>query len=375
MKKLRERLSPIPYLELSAALSRPLNRVYAWVGCAAPRGSTHRQPTLRFYDGQAVLKSVASLSLLLGLGLLSGCALLHGVPAVPAQAAQAGQAVAVAPGVYMLPGSGGEVGPGNRGRTGNAGFIVGPAGVLVIDTGVSHRHGEQLLAEIRRITPLPVRQVLLSHVRQEFLFGASAFRSQGIPVHMHRRAAELMAARCEGCLKTLRRELGDEEMQGTDLVKPDAVFDASHTLSLIGRPVQVLHFGHSSGPGDIAVFDPGSGVLFAGGLLDQGYIPDVQDSRLPEWSAALGALRALPLRQIVPGHGPLAKPGLVAEVDLYLSQLQARLQQLLAKGAALSEVPDLAELPAFRGWDQYDTIHRRNASVVFLRLERELLFK
>ncbi len=323
-----------------------------------------------------MLKSVASL--LLGLGLLSGCALLHGVPAAPAHAPQAvlaGQAIAVAAGVYMLPGTGGEVGPGNRGRTGNAGFIVGPAGVLVIDTGVSRRHGEQLLAEIRRVTPLPIRQVLLTHVRQEFLFGASAFRSQGIPVHMHRSAALLMAARCEGCLKTLRRELGDEEMQGTELVKPDVLLDATHTSTLIGRPVQVLHFGHSSGPGDIAVFDRGSGVLFAGGLLDQGYIPDVQDSRLPAWSAALAALQALPLRQIVPGHGPLAGPGLVADVDRYLNQLQARLQQLLAGGAALSEVPDLAELPAFRGWDQYDTIHRRNASVVFLRLERELLFK
>ena len=323
-----------------------------------------------------MLKSVASL--LLWIGLLTACALPHGAsegPGPALAATPAGRAVAVAPGVYMVRGTGGEVGPDNQGRTGNMGFIVGPAGVLVIDTGVSRRHGEQLLAEIRRVTPLPIRLVLITHVRQEFLFGAAAFRAQGIPVHMHRSAALLMAARCESCLKTLKRLLGDEQMQGTELVKPDAVFDKDYTTDVIGRAVQVMYHGHSSGPGDITVLDAQTGVLFAGGLLDQGYIPDVQDSQLAEWSHALTAVRALPLRYIVPGHGPLAGPALVAEVDRYLTQLQTRLAQLLAQGAALSEVPDLTELPAYKAWDQYDTIHRRNASVVFLRLERELMFK
>lgn len=275
----------------------------------------------------------------------------------------------------MVRGTGGEAGPENLGRTGNAGFIVGPTGVLAIDTGVSYRQGQALLAEIARTTPLPVRQVLITHTRQEFLFGAAAFRERGIPVQMQRGAAQLMASRCEGCLKTLQKLLGDSEMRGTTMFKPDATFDAAHTVGLIGRPVRVLYFGHSSGPGDIAVFDLQSGVLFAGGLLDQGYIPDVQDSRLASWGDALNALQALPLRAIVPGHGPVAGPQLVAEVATYLRELQARVTALLTQGAALSEVADQTELPAYKDWDQYDTIHRRNASVVFLRLEQEQLFK
>ena len=69
-------------------------------------------------------------------------------------------------------------------------------------------------------------------------------------------------------------------------------------IDAIGRPVQVLYEGHSSGPGDIAVLDPRSGVLFAGGLLDQGYIPDVQDGDLATWSAALARWQA-PLPRLV----------------------------------------------------------------------------
>ena len=101
-----------------------------------------------------------------------------------------------------------------------------------------------------------------------------------------------MAARCETCLKTLRQTIGEAPMRGTAMYKPDQEFDATHELTLIGRPVRVLYFGHSSGPGDIAVLDVASGVLFAGGLVDVQRVPDTQDSNLQGWKAALASLRA-----------------------------------------------------------------------------------
>ncbi len=283
--------------------------------------------------------------------------------------------IELAAGVYMLPGAPGEVDPGNLGRIGNAGFIVGETGVMAIDTGTSYRHGVALLAAIRRVTDKPVRLALITHTRQEFLFGANAYREQGIPVHMHRLAANLMRSRCERCLKTLRQQLGDDAMQGSTMFNPDQEFDDTRTVDMIGRRIQVLYFGHSSGPGDVAVLDLPSGVLFAGGLLDQLRIPDVQDSELDGWAWALKALRALPIKAVVPGHGPAAPATVIASVERYLAQLRSRVLALLHSGAALSEVPDAASLPEFARWDQYETIHRRNASVLFVRFEREEMFK
>ncbi|MBQ0960666.1 MBL fold metallo-hydrolase [Ideonella sp. 4Y11] len=294
-----------------------------------------------------------------------------------------GVALSVAPGVYMLPGTGGEVDPANLGRIGNAGFIVGPAGVLVIDSGVSARHGQALLAEIRRTTALPVRALLLTHVRQEFVFGASTFQAAGVPVWMHPAAARLMAARCDNCLKTLKRVLGDEAMAGSRVVRPDRLLSdlaaaESDLAALTGRRVRLLvhgEDGHSSGPGDLAVLDEASGTLFAGGLMDARSIPDVQDARPEGWRAALDALQALPLARIVPGHGPLAAPALIAQTRRYLDQLDERIAALLARGTPLSDVAEAATLPEFADWDQADTIHRRNASIVFLRQERALLLR
>ncbi|MFO1220420.1 MAG: MBL fold metallo-hydrolase [Burkholderiaceae bacterium] len=308
------------------------------------------------------------------LATVAACLLVIGCGA-PLPASDGETPIALAPGVFMVRGRSGEADRDNQGRIGNTGFIVGETGVIAIDTGTSYRHGQALLAQIARTTDRPVRLALITHTRPEFLFGANAFRERGIPIGMHRKAAQLMAARCEICLKTLKRTLGDEAMAGTTMFEPDEVFDESHTLHTIGRPLRIVYLGHSSGPGDVAVLDEASGVLFAGGLLDERRIPDVVDGDLAGWRRALDRLGSLPLSRIVPGHGPVASAAVIAEVARYLERLQTRVAQLLGAGASLADVPDAAALPDYASWDQYDTIHRRNAAIVFVRLERELLAK
>ncbi|MFM2121122.1 MAG: hypothetical protein RL722_2590, partial [Pseudomonadota bacterium] len=212
---------------------------------------------------------------------------------------------------------------------------------------------------------------------------ATVFQQRGIPVWMSRPAAQLMAARCATCLKNLTRVLGEAEMAGTKVPVADRVFDGGQEIGgreigeLIGRPLRLLEFGHSSGPGHVAVLDPQTGSLLAGGLLDALRIPDVQDARLAGWQAALGQLQAAAdrgeIRAVLPGHGPASPPALIRTVARYLSELDALALRLLKRGTPLSEVGDACELPEFAGWDQYETIHRRNASVLFLKHERDEL--
>ena len=116
-------------------------------------------------------------------------------------------------------------------------------------------------------------------------------------------------------------------------------------------------------------------AVLAGGLLDAERVPDIQDSQLPGWHQALAALRALRVATVIPGHGPVASSALVDTVEGYLGALEARMRTLVDAGTSLLEVPDAGELPAYERWDQYELIHRRNASIAYLRLERELMFK
>jgi glyoxylase-like metal-dependent hydrolase (beta-lactamase superfamily II) len=242
--------------------------------------------------------------------------------------------------------------------------------VVVVNTGTSFRHGQQLLQAIRRVTDKPVRVALVTHTRPEFLFGAAAFQAEGIPVQMHRQAAELMRGRCERCLKKLQTLLGPDAMQGTRIFTPDHEIESAALLKDAGRVIQLLYFGHSSGPGDMAVFDVQSGVLFAGGLVENRRIPDVQDGNLAGWADALQKLRAMSATLIVPGHGAAGTLALLDAQDHYLMQLQARVAGLLQQGSTLQDIGGAATLPDFAGWDGYDTLHQRNAATVFLRLEQ-----
>jgi glyoxylase-like metal-dependent hydrolase (beta-lactamase superfamily II) len=301
-------------------------------------------------------------------------------------------------GLWLWPGSGGEADARNGGRTAHAAFIVGPDGVLVIDSGSAWRHGQALLQAVRRTTDRPLRGLWLSQARQEFVFGAAALQDAGVPVLMGRRAARLMAARCEGCLRALRREAGPWWMAGTRVVRPDRLLDdepgqqASTGLPDIGRPLRLLRLGHASAPGDLVLHDPVSGWLLAGGVVEHRRIPDIQDADLAGWQTALQDLLRRSesggsggggggsdigterIRAIVPAHGPPgpAAPMLRAQQD-YLSALDARARALARDGVALSAVADAATLAAQADWDQADTIHRRNASILFLRHERALL--
>ena len=175
--------------------------------------------------------------------------------------------VMVAPGVYALLGSGGEITPENGGRTANVAFVVGPGGVVVVDTGISYREGEEIIAAVKSISNRPIRLAILTHPSQEAIFGAAAFQARGIPVLAHRRSAELIAARCETCLRNLRSALGEEAMAATRVVKPDRLIDGDETLELIGRPLRLIAPQWSSAPGAIAVFDEWTSTLIAGNLV------------------------------------------------------------------------------------------------------------
>lgn len=277
----------------------------------------------------------------------------------------------VAEGVHAFVGADGDIDPANRGRIGNSGFLVGDDGIVVIDTGVSDRHGRDLLAAIRRVSALPIRLVILTHAVQEFLYGTTAFVDAGAEVLAHAESAKLMHARCAHCLENLRLILGEDEMAGTRLVFPTRLVEATTELRVAGRDLRLIHPGWAATPGDLMVLDRATGVLFAGTVVVNGRIPELRDGRLGPWLEALDALGAEPVSRIVPGYGPPIAPVAAARTGEYLRGLDAVVRDLYAANVGLMDAVDRAVLPAFEGWSGYATVHRKNALTRYLQLETE----
>lgn len=277
--------------------------------------------------------------------------------------------VAVAPGVYVLRGTGDAVAPKNHGIVANNGFIVGPSGVAVIDTGSSYRYGRAMIEAIRRVTPLPIDLVIITHQAPEFVFGASAFRDIDVPILAHRRTAELIRERCEICLKNLRRTLGEDEMSGSRVTVPDRTVDGATQLTVGGRALQLVHFGPASTPGDLAVFDKQSGVLFAGGLVSIGRIPELRNENIPGWLDTLQRLETFDIRVVVPGFGPLAKRDDMRATGAYLRALDTAVRRAYASGMSLVDSMHTVQTPDFSRWKLYPVAHPQNVQRVYLEVE------
>lgn len=300
-------------------------------------------------------------------------ALLLALLLLCARGALALDPIRVAADVYMFAGDMGEPTVDNGADTGNAGFIVAQHGVIVIDTGASRRRGEAMIEAIARVTDKPVRLVIVTHAVQEFLFGNAAFAARGVPILAHAKSLELMRSRCEHCLANLKQLLGETAMAGTQLVLPDRLVSDSGTLGWAGRRLQLFHYGWAATPGDLAVFDPQSGVLFAGGLLSVRRVPELRDGKLDAWVAALARMTHIPATSIVPGHGPLATPAALPVMRDYLRALDAKVRALYAENRSLLETLDAADLPAYRDWAMYPILHRKNVQQRYLELELQEL--
>lgn len=316
-------------------------------------GLSHRRGTLCHHLAYALVALLAAV-----IGTTTAAA----APIAPERAAN---------GVYWLRGAGGEIDAGNGGRIANVAFVVGTRGVAVIDSGVSYREGEDIIAAVRSVSEQPIRLVILTHPSQEVVFGAGAFQDRGIAVLAHRASAELIASRCDACLARLRQALGEDAMASTRVPKVDRMIESDEIIDTIGRRLRVIATGASSAPGAIAVLDEQTSTLMAGSLVSVRRVPDLRDADVAGWRAAFATLRATRCARLIPAYGPLGTCADIEPFARYFDALDTRVRELLRERVGLVDLAQRAQLPQFADWDQYAVLHPANANRTYLRLERQ----
>jgi glyoxylase-like metal-dependent hydrolase (beta-lactamase superfamily II) len=303
--------------------------------------------------------------------LLAGCgALLAG--AAMAQTLQP-QALQVAPGVYMVQGAAALGSAANRNFISNAGFVVTPEGVLVVDALGAPVLARELLAEIRRITPLPVRYVVVTHYHADHVYGLQEFKAAGATVIAHRAGRDYLNSQtAELRLAASRDELAPAVDQNTRLVGADRWIDAPTTLQLGGIDFVLQPAGPAHTPDDLVVWVPQRKLLFAGDLVFRGRIPFVGQADSGQWIAALDRLLAFEPALIVPGHGP---PSTSARADLELTRdYLVYLRQTM--GDAARNMDPFEEAYARTDWSRFAKMplfgpaNRINAYNTYLLMEQ-----
>ena len=307
----------------------------------------------------------------------------HGV-APPVEAASVKMtAVKLADGAYFVQGLSALGSAANQNFISNAAFVVTDDGVVLIDALGSPSLAVQLLAEIRRITPLPVKWVIVTHYHADHIYGLQVFRDQGATIVAHTLARDYLesdTARLR--LQASRETLFPAVDEHTRLVPadrwvglPDAEAEAqADTVIRVGHTDFLLRpVGPSHTPEDLVVFVPSLGVLFSGDLLFRGRIPFVGQADSGGWIRALDRLLALDAKLVVPGHGPLSSE---PRVDMaltrdYLQTLRDRMGEAARNMEPFDEAYARTDWSRFSDLPLFQAANRMNAYNTYLLMERE----
>lgn len=92
-------------------------------------------------------------------------------------------------------------------------------------------------------------------------------------------------------------------------------------------------------------------VAFMGDLVQVGYHPFIQHGDYREWVNMLERVQALPIRQIVPGHGPVAGAGAAGELRDYFLTLERLARELLDRGGCPTSARVAAMPAVYLSWN------------------------
>jgi glyoxylase-like metal-dependent hydrolase (beta-lactamase superfamily II) len=193
----------------------------------------------------------------------------------------------VKPGVYMVTGNGG-----------NSTVVVGPTGVVLVDTkNPGEKIYDELLEKIKGVTSEPVAEVVVTHHHADHSGNTLLFENHGIPVIGHQQE-----------LEALQTYVSNANPRPT---APSITYNDELTTTAGGVKVEAHHWGAGHTAGDTVVYFPTQKVV-AGGDEVVEVTPNIDypfGGSVNGWLKSLDAIAKLDFDYVIPGHGndPMTK--------------------------------------------------------------------
>jgi cyclase len=277
--------------------------------------------------------------------------------------------VKVADGVYAAIAKSGGL------ASGNAGFVVGDEGVLMVDTFFTPVAVEDLIGAIGTETKLPIKYAINTHYHLDHTGGNQVLAARGVPIIGHDKLIEWQTTKNRRFLPspeelqkrradiakqlnetavdqtekraTLERQLRRlEAMTTIRLTNPTVTFRSGTVHLYLGKREVMLFTlpGHTGG--DVLAYVPDANVLFMGDMGWRKTLPNLVDATVNDWIPSLDTvLTQYPTAKFVPGHGEVATSEDVREFRDYLDDLRTRVKQAIAEGLTIEQAKQQSKLP------------------------------
>jgi len=257
----------------------------------------------------------------------------------------------------------------------NAGFIVGDAGVLVVDSFLTPKAAEELIAAIKQQTQQPIKYVVNTHYHLDHVGGNQVFQAMGMPIIAQENVRawvptknskflpppEQLKKQREDTAKSLadtpadqaqKRQQLERRLKQIDsfltinLTPPSLTYEAGPLHLYLGkREVTLVTLpGHTGG--DTLAFVPDANVLFMGDMGWVKTLPNLVDATVVDWVKSLDAvLTRHASAKFVPGHGEVGEAADIRDFRDYLDDLHNRVKAAIDGGLTLDQAKEQLKPP------------------------------
>ncbi|MFA6015804.1 MAG: quinoprotein relay system zinc metallohydrolase 2 [Gallionellaceae bacterium] len=279
--------------------------------------------------------------------------------------------IQISPDIYVHYGEHKDIDAGYGGDICNLSFVIGKKGIAVIDTGGSPKVGALLHEAIRKVSQLPILYVINTHVHPDHVLGNAAFEADHPTFVGHSELPHNLAQRKESYLRNLPAWVG-ASTSGNEVIPPTMTVSANSTLDLGGRELRLTAYPTAHSSTDMTVLDTKSNTLWTGDLLFIERTPSL-DGDIVGWLGVIKQLEDIQTSLTVPGHGTATTDGHTAleNEQRYLLTLLSDIRSAIKQGRDMDETIKTAAQSEQGKWVLFDIINRRNAAVLFPKLEWE----
>ena len=271
---------------------------------------------------------------------------------------------------------------------GNATIIINEHDVVVVDAGGAPLAARNVIAEIRKLTPNPVRYVINTHIHRDHRFGLQEYVKAfpGVEIIAHPEIRDIIAATSPKYLNDViartngpQRELEDEvarlrrdpapgndriiahierlltrdihairrEYRTVRNVPPTLTVDQRLVLHRGDRRIEVVFLGAGDTRQDLVVVLPRDRVVCTGDMVVHPFPYGYSDQPL-EWATTLGKLAALDFDILIPGHGEVQRgKAYVEKVAALLRSVREQVAAAIADGLDLAAARARVDLSSF----------------------------
>jgi cyclase len=221
------------------------------------------------------------------------------------------------------------------GRGGTIGVLVGPQGTFMVDTQFAPLT-DRIVAEIKKISPNPIRFVVNTHVHPDHTGGNANMGKLGATIF----------ARDELRDRLMNPNPGANGQPGTpspEIGLPVVTFENKITFHMDGETVDLIPIRKAHTDGDTMVYFHNADVIMTGDFYRSIGYPNIDRANGGSLDGMLTGLAQIvaiagPNTKIIPGHGPTVDRNAVAAHRDMILGVRNEVAKLMQQGKTADEI-------------------------------------